>query len=454
MDTVSRPFAKNLLWAFAGRGGLIIAGFAATALLTRILSPHDVGTYYLILGVALAASPLANLSLDEPTIRAVAVGRGGESQGRAVAFVRSSIRLAGVSSLATLVLIVGLWGAYRWLDHVGPAHWIMLAFLAGLWTGIFAMERQFVATLQGMEDIASAAMYDMALGRILSCVVLFILWLWATHPTITEILAIYISCEAISLTGAAWSAHRAVRKLGFADTTIPWTEILGSSWPFTVQVVTTAISNQAGIFILGATRSVKEVAIYSIAARLPALLTTPGTIVNVPLAPIIARLHAEQDRSELQGILQVAATIPTAISIVATVWWIFDGRQLLTLIFGVPYAAGACAMAILSVSQCANLYFGPSMLTLSMAGEQTLAMRIGLIGMLGQVAAILIFVRYWGAIGVAIGVLISTVLIKAGGWYAVRAKFGIRSHANVRTLWDLRRHVFAKKEHVDSESTS
>ena len=101
MDTVSRPFAKNLLWAFAGRGGLIIAGFAATALLTRILSPHGVGTYYLILGVALAASPLANLSLDEPTIRAVAVGRGGENQGRAVAFVRSSIRLAPVKLTAS-----------------------------------------------------------------------------------------------------------------------------------------------------------------------------------------------------------------------------------------------------------------------------------------------------------------------------------------------------------------
>ncbi len=443
MDAVGRPFAKNILWAFAGRGGVIIAGFAATALLTRLLSPHDVGTYYLILGIALAASPLANLSLDEPVIRAVAVGRGNGAQNRVVAFVRASQRLACISSLTTLALIVLCWEAYRHFVNGALTHSVMLAFLAGAWTAIFAMERQCVATLQGMENIATAAIYDMALGRVLSCVALFILWVLAEHPTVIEILAIYVSCEALSLAGAAWSAHRTLGRLGAEDCSIPWREILAANWPFTVQVVTTAASGQAGIFILGACRSVEEVAIYSIAARLPALLATPGTIVNVPLAPMIARLYAGEEQAELQKVLQVAATIPTAMAIIATVWWAFDGRQLLTLIFGPQYGVGAKAMLILALSQCANLYFGPSMLTLSMAGEQSLAMKIGLIGMLGQAVVILIFVQYWGAVGVAAGVLVSNFLIKAGGWYVVRSRFGIWSHADMRKLLSFGRRVCA-----------
>lgn len=441
MDTARRLFAKNILWAFAGRGGVVIAGFGATALLTRLASPHDVGTYYLILGIALAASPLANLSLDEPAIRAIAVARETGEHGRAVAFANSSIKLAGAGSLVTAVMIVMFWGAYRCLGHAGPARWVTLALLAGAWTAIFAMERQFVATLQGMEDIASAATYDLSLGRVLSCTVLFILWLLAAHPTLVEILAVYISCEATSLAGAAWAAHRSIQRLGPSGDPVPWMEILSASWPFTVQVVTTAVTTQAGIFLLGATRSVKEVAIYSIAARLPTLLNTPGTIVNVPLAPMIARLHAQDNRSELQGILQLSATIPTVIAIIATGWWAFDGRQLLEMIFGAPYRIGADALLILSLSQCANLYFGPSMLTLSMAGEQSLAMKIGLIGALGQVGAILLLVRYWGVDGVAVGVLVSTVVIKACGWYAVRLKFGVWSQADMRSILSVGRKV-------------
>lgn len=413
---------------------MVIAGFAASAILTRLLSPEDVGSYYLIFGIALAAYPLANLALDQPAIRAVAVARGTSQEGRAVAFVRSSLGLAGFSSLATAVLIVACWGAYRWLDDAGPPSWLMLAIMTSAWTAIFAMERQFVATLQGMEEIAIAAMFDLALGRILACVALLTLWLLGVHPTLMAVLAIYISAEAVSLAGAAVSAQRSLKELGPADTPLSWKEILRVSWPFTVQVVTTAVTNQAGIFILGAVQSVRDVAIYSIAARLPMLLNTPGNIVNVPLAPMVARLHAQNSKSELQVALQRAATIPTLLAMVATIWWAFDGQHLLTLMFGRPYRAGAGVLLILSLSQCANLYFGPSLLTLSMAGEQSLAMGIDLIGAAGQICAILVLVRYWGAEGVAVGVLVATVLAKAGGWYAVRLKFGIWSQASVRSM--------------------
>ena len=448
-----RPFAKNILWAFMGRGGVMIAGFAATALLTRLLSPHDVGTYYLILGIALAASPLANLSLDEPVIRAVAVARGTGNTARAVAFVYSSLKLAVLSSLVTFVLIVVLWGTYQRFGYSGPARWIVLSTLAGAWTAIFAMERQLVATLQGMEEISSAALYDLALGRVLSCIVLFILWVFAKNTTIVEVLAVYISCEAASLAGAAWSARRSVRKLGPTDISVSWREILASSWPYTVQVVTTAVGNQAGIFVLGATHSVRDVAVYSIAARLSNLLNTPGTIVNVPLAPMIAKLHSQNERTELQEILQAAATIPTVISVVATVWWAFDGQRLLGIIFGAPYSLGASALLILSVSQCANLYFGPSLLTLSMSGEQSLAMKLGLVGMLAQITAVLSLTRYWGINGVALGILISTVLAKVGGWYAIRSKFGIKSQASIRSMSNVSRQVFVHMKSTHPEST-
>ena len=71
-------------------------------------------------------------------------------------------------------------------------------------------------------------------------------------------------------------------------------------------------------------------------------------------------------------------------------------------------------------------------------------MRISLMGTVGQIGAILLLVRYWGIDGVAAGVLISTVLAKAGGWYAVRRKFGVWSQANMRATLSFGRQVCAR----------
>jgi O-antigen/teichoic acid export membrane protein len=425
-----RAFIRNLTWAVTGRGGAIVAGLGATALLTRLLSPYDLGAYYLIMAVALTASPVGNLSLDEPAIRTIAAAKGIGRPEHAAAFARSSLRLAALSSICTAALIVAIWYAARQFGHGGSLRSFTVALLMALWTAIFAVERQLVATLQGVEDIAAASAFDRTLGRVLSCGALLALWWSHAHATLTDILFAVIASECVSLAGAAVRAARILDALGPTKERIPIGELLRTAWPFMIQVVTSTASQQCPIFVLATFQSPAEVAVYGVATRLSALLSTPGVAVNVPLAPAVARLLSQRKRQELQTVLQFAALVPTLIAIAAVVWWSFGGHGLLVALFGAPYGAGTAVLLTLSVSQAVGLFFGPSLLILSMGGEQLLATKISLVNALGTIAVMVPLIGRWGAEGAAISILLGTFLSKAAGWWAVRRRLGVWSQAN------------------------
>ena len=409
------PFARNVTWSVTGRGVAIVVGLGVTALLTRMLSPYDIGMYYLILAVALTASPVGNLSLDEPAIRAIAGARGAGNPERAVAFAKSSLKLAGVSSICVVVLILAVWYAARQLGLGGSLRSFTMVLLMALWTALYAMERQLVATLQGVESIAAASAFDRTLGRVLSFVVLLVLWLSHTHATLTEILFAFIASECVSVAGAAFRAVRSLDALGSSKERIPIGELLRTTWPFMIQVVTATASQQCPIFILAAFQSPAEVAVYGVATRLSALLNTPGVAVNMPLAPTVARLISQKRRQELQTVLQFAAFIPTLIALAAIAWWSLSGHGLLVALFGAPYGSGYAVLLILSVSQGVGLFFGPSLLTLSMGGEQSLATKISIVSALGQIAVMIPLIGRWGAEGAAASIFIVTLLSKGGG---------------------------------------
>ena len=426
-----------------------MAGFGATALLARLLPPYEVGTYYLVLAVALTASPVANLSLDEPAIRAVAGAMGSGRPERAAAFARSSLRLVALSSLCTAALILGVWYLARKLGLDGSLRSFTVALLMALWTAVFAAERQLVATLQGVENIAAASTFDTALGKVVSFAVLLALWLLHARLTLSDVLCTFVGAECISLAGAAFSAGRILAALGPSKEWVPMGELLRTTWPFMAQVVTTTASQQSPVFILGAFQSPAVVAVYGVAARLATLLGTPGVVVNVPLAPAIARLISQSKRLELQKVLQFAALGPTVIALAAIVWWSFGGQRLLVELFGPPYRDGIALLLTLAASQGISLFFGPSLLTLSMGGEQALATKISFASALVQIVVMIPLIARWGAEGAAVSVLIVTALAKAGGWWAVRRRFGVWSQADFRVI---RQKIYGGTAHIANRS--
>ena len=102
----------DFIWAGVARSSLVLAGFIATVLLTRLLQPAEVGQYFLIQSTVLVIGPLASLSLEYPAVRAIAAARALQDMGGAAAAARSALRLAILSSMAVALLCVCAWSLF------------------------------------------------------------------------------------------------------------------------------------------------------------------------------------------------------------------------------------------------------------------------------------------------------------------------------------------------------
>ena len=427
-------FALSVIWALLGRGIVVAAGFLVTVLLARLLPPTQIGIYYLAQSAVLMAVPLASLGLQQPAIAAIAAAKAAGDQQRAAAFARSSLRLALLASVAISGVGVLGWVSADRLGIVGYFTQQSVVLLIAAWIIVLAVEAQLVGVLQGLEKIGTAVAYDSALGKVLSLVALFALWLGPGATDVVSVLVVFVGCEFVSLIAAMANTWRAIVALGPPGPPIPLSELCTKTWPFLLQQLIGSVVLQSSVLILGLFRSPAEVAIYGMASRLAGLLGIPGTIINVPLAPSVARLHAQNRRQEIQSLMQSSTIVPTMIAAAITLGFAFYGDIILGRMFGSAYSGGRYILLILSAGQCVNLFLGPSLLGLAMTGHQRIVTWIGLVVGAVQVVVLFFAARPFGAIGTAFCTAIEPCLIKALGWVAVYRLLNIQTHFPLRAV--------------------
>lgn len=424
--------ALGFLWATAARSGIVLAGFVATALLTRLLPAEEVGVYFIVSAIALLIGPLASLSLREPTVAAIAKANGANDPARAGAVARSALRLGATSGVAVAAFSFIAWAILSRLGWAGEFDRPSIGAGLAIWIAVLAVESQLVATLQGLEKIQLTVLFDGTLGKVLAMLVLALLWLLRGGASLPEILFVVIVSEFVSTIAAAHRVRRALRDLGGAGLPVSYGELWRGTWPFLLHQITANIAAQADVMILGLFRPPEEVARYGTAVRLAALPALPVAALNVPIAPAVARLHAQHRTAELQKLLQNAAAGFTGIGLLAIVLWLEDGSFLLGKFFGPDYRSGATVLTIMGFGQCLNLAFGQCMLALAMSGEQRILTKIAVISSILKAGMMLAAVVPFGLVGVAAASTCGNTIGLFAGWYVARSRLGIYTHAYVR----------------------
>ena len=165
-------------------------GFVTTMLLTRTLPVADVGVYFIVLSAVLILGPLANLGLQEPTVRAIASFVAAGEHERASAIAASALRVAIVSaclfSIATLLVWTGLCKLGLFLTEENLLTGVLLA----AWMAMVAVEMQMVGTFQGLEKIRFAVLFDGALAKLLAMAAIALLYISRGHAQLHAILLI------------------------------------------------------------------------------------------------------------------------------------------------------------------------------------------------------------------------------------------------------------------------
>jgi len=376
-------------WALVGRGGNAMLALVINALLARLLTPEELGSYFLTLSIVSVGITASQLGLNQAIVRLIAEAMGTNRTGRAMGAVRAVLAYGLLGVLIVSVLLLG--GVGEWLalkifesnlifDVIGLAViWLFARTLSSLLGEIF----------RGFQDIRSATIFSQFLTSLLSAIAFGILWLFQGHSDLSLVIIASISAGFTSNLIAGWFLWKKAKKLGRAEP-IEHRELFDLAWPLWLTGLMLFAFTEADILILGIYYPETEVAVYGAALRLANLAGMSLMIVNAVISPFVAELYSQNMMQELERVIRVSATLASLPAISAFILYILFGDVILGLIYGELYRNSESILIILSFGQLINVVTGSCVLLMNMTGfhKQSMFMVMGV----GLIALALFFV--------------------------------------------------------------
>src|SRR5690606_24940341 len=143
-----------------------------------------------------------------------------------------------------------------------------------------------------------------------------------------------------------------------------------SALPLSMIMGMMVINNQAAILILGLSAPASVVGVYGVVSQVALVVTVPLTVVNLAVAPTIAKLFAEGDSYALQRVCTWSARVLFVSGVGVGLTVALLSGHLLGIAFGPEFSEGARALIILCIGQSLSTLAGASMIVLNMTRNE------------------------------------------------------------------------------------
>jgi O-antigen/teichoic acid export membrane protein len=400
-SSVRRRLVRGSSWTLAGRVSAITLGLAINAILARLLTPRELGAYFAIFSLVVLGTIVGRLGMDLVAVRFVSAALATGQSGRARQAIRTVFAVGTLGALvAGLVLALGLgsWLAQRIFHSqvIGAA-----MPLAAAWLVMSTLRTLLVATFMGLQQFALTAVFDSFLVDVLSAATFGTLLMLRVGSDVSLIVALSAGFAGASALIAAALLVRRLRRLR-GQGRIEGAEVFAMAWPVLVtDVASYFLSTGVDLWILGAFRPQSDVALYGAASRLLVLLIVPFQIFQGVAPPLIAELHAQGRRAELERALRAGATLAAIPAFLVLVLFVLFGSPLMGNFYGPFYSQGATILAILSVGRLALVWTGSSGIALLMTGHQRAMMSLTILSGVTSIGAGVLAAAHFGPLGIA-----------------------------------------------------
>jgi O-antigen/teichoic acid export membrane protein len=425
-------------WAFGGKAAAVLLLLISNALLARLLSPQDMGAYFLAYSLVLFGLQVGALGLDKGVVRLVATNIGLNQPKQVRRVVSVAVRLGVLGAL-------GVGFAYLLFGDVLAQDLFNMPALGGVtglvavWIAVMSLQTLLAEILRGFYDIRSATLFSGLVGWALLTVCLALLWWFEGPATLSTVMLLAVASNSVGVLLAGWILHHKVRLLPLQGTEsrIRVREVLRVSWPMFVAGLTFFVLNQSGLWVTSAFRPPEEVALYGAASRAVTVIPMTLLVASQVVQPFVADLYAQGKKLELERMLRAVATFAGIPALFVAAGFILLGGPILGLVFGSYYQEGATVLALLSIGTFVWVWVGASYLTLLMTRHEILGMAITIASGILTIVVQLLIVDHYGAAGVAAAQCAGIGLQGIAMWLAVRGRIGVWTHAGLVGLSDL-----------------
>ncbi|MCI5161045.1 MAG: hypothetical protein D3917_03285 [Candidatus Electrothrix sp. AX5] len=428
-------------WAFAGRVLTAFMGFILFALLTRLLSPEDMGVYFLAFNLATFFSIFASFGLENTLLRFVAEAIGCGEFTKANSTIKKILFLAFLSSTATILLYFTASSLVFQYFFTSNALGEIKEYIA-IWLLLLTFQKIFSEVFRAAQDIRMAIFTG---GLFTSIASVFFLTLYLltkkNHTTLPEVLLWILSAGILNIVFSCWGLSLKIRWL--PDTAprkkkdidgVGYGILVAHSWPLFINAIMTFFLSQSSIWVVGTFCSAHDLAIYGAVSRLVLFTGITLSIVNAIVPPMIAHLNVQNKKKQLEKVLQTTATLSALPSLVILSVYLFCDSWILSTLFGDFYRTGGSILIILSIGQLVNIFVGSCGYTLIMMGYRRTIMFISTFSTIIALSISFILVKNHGTIGVAIAYTTGMIVQQLLMLLATRYQCGIWTHASFRAL--------------------
>lgn len=446
MDLVKRRLLSGGAWALGGRMTLAFIGLATNALLARLLSPPELGAYFLAYSVVGVGAALGALGLTQAVIRFVAesVGLGHYDRARRAIKLALGFGSLGAAMVGFIYLLFG--GALAGSLFDSPAL-VAVTGVTGAWIVVAVVQGILVETFRGFHDIRITTLLGgvangngMLTGGLLS-LLLLLLFLFKGEASLATVMLLAVASGATSALLAGWLLRRRVGFLPVDGSSVKLqaSEVGHVAWPLMVNTLALFALGQASLWIVGAFLEQEDVALYGAAYRLMIYVAIPLQIANMVAPPLIAEMYAQGRVGELQRALRATATIAGIPALVLLFAFVFFGGPIMGFILGAYYREAALFLGLLSLGQMVGVWVGCCGQALMMTGHQAAMMAATIVVGLLTVTGVVWAVQNFGATGAAAATAGGIVLQNVVMLLLVRRKAGFWTHAGLSGLLSVAR---------------
>lgn len=185
---------------------------------------------------------------------------------------------------------------------------------------------------------------------------------------------------------------------------------------FTGIALLTFLQTQAGVLFLGLMSTTADVAAYQIADRGAQMVVLAAGIIDLVLAPHVARAFKAGSSDQLRGIFRKARRVGGGITLVVALPLILAGAPIVEFAFGSAYVGLAVQpLAIISAALAFRAFLGPTATFLAMSGNERPALVAQGVGLIANIGLMLLLAPGFGALGAAwaaaAGIVVWSVLL-------------------------------------------
>jgi len=414
-----------VLRIFFGSTGLRVAGVVLGLLvsvqLARGLGATGYGVYALALSLVSLLSIPAESGLPKLVTQEVAIAQLYEDWPR----TRAVLRWAARTALALAVGVILLAGLACWLFREQWSPEVLPVVLIG---SLLVLAVPFgdicAATLRGLQQVVRAQLPDLVLRPALFLVLLLaasLLHPGGITPGLAMAMQVLAAClavvfAAVLLHGFLPAANAPEAGVGHEQERA-W---FRGAWPMAWTESMRVLHGNVLILYLGLLAAPDSAGLFRVASSVALLLMLPVIVVHALSAPVIARLHASQQRDALRRHLRLG-TLTTVCGLLLLAFpLIVYGRDWLAGLFGAEFGASWPALLILGIGMLCGAAFGPTAALLETTGHErrvtgSFGLSLALLAVSGPPLILLL-----GAEGAALANSVAFVAWSAIMWRDVR----------------------------------